>query len=418
MIRASTIAALLVLPSITLAASGGMWPVPLVYQSSAPAMVYDYCVREDGTATFANATDCTDAASSMSPVTFNASSFSAGDVVAISGRGGEITTGLVPPSSGTAGSEIVYAGEIGNLPTIGPASGACLLLGVSDIIISNMTLDGGSYGLHVNTGTYTGIETNGLTITAPSSEGARHEGTVDAIHNSMNISGVGEPITTHGGGTIVFNNAIVSDYDANGAVRGAPGSTANWKFYDSTFTATTGGLVISSTNISTGTYTFERNIITENGASRGWDIRGAGKLVFKNNIVTGTFTGDFYLLPSTGSEIYNNTFYDLAPSNSLIFNNSVTLSIKNNIFDTISGEVLYAATGTIDYNCFYSAGTVRGTNTVTSDPALGADGKLTASSTAVIGAGVGPSTDAVVPTDDIDGDTRSGATTDMGADQF
>ncbi len=42
---------------------------------------------------------------------------------------------------------------------------------------------------------------------------------------------------------------------------------------------------------------------------------------------------------------------------------------------------------------------------------------MAAGDTYAIGAGVGPSSDSVVPTDDVDGDTRSGTTCDLGFDE-
>lgn len=396
----------------------GVYPVPMVYQGG-PAFTYDYCVREDGVASLGSATDCTTAITSMSPTTFNASSFSAGDVVVFSSRGGTIDTPITIPSGGSSGNPITYIGEPGNIATISNDSSANITVGYSYVTLTDLISSlAGTYGVrYINT--IVGNETNNLIITDPTSEGVRHEGNVTVTHNNLSISGVGEPLTTHSttGGTITINDSTFTGYDSNGAVRGAPGSTTSWVINRSTFTAGTGGVFISGTYMSSGAIAIDSCRITDNATIRGWDLRSLGVLTLKNSIISGGTTGDYYILPKVGSVFYNNTFFNIGVSAALIFNN-VSITAKNNIFDTIGVTTFYGTTGTIDSNCFYSAGTARGTNAVTSDPVLDANGKLTASSTPVFDAGVGPSSDASVPTTDFDGDTRSGTTCDIGADEY
>lgn len=76
----------------------------------------NFFVRPDGTATKANATDPTSIASSMSINTFFASTFSDGDVIYLSSRGGNFTlseTKFLPSGGSAPGQEITYKGEPG-----------------------------------------------------------------------------------------------------------------------------------------------------------------------------------------------------------------------------------------------------------------------------------------------------------------
>lgn len=381
-----------------------------------------YYARADGSAANKAAATgpTTSAAACMSMAVLNGETFATGDVIVLSSRGGNFTTNLVVPNAGTSGNVITFQGEPGFEATIAGPSGANILCEYSYIALEDMTLSANGYGLHYNTNTLVGCTTSGLTITSPSSEGVRHESAVTVTHSGLTISGVSEPLTVHAGGTITLSACTISDYTSAGGLRGAPGSTANWVIDGSTFTAAAGGLFISGTNISTGTYTLTNNLINDLGATRGWDLRTAGALTMKNNIIIGTTNGDFYILPASNSKLYNNTFignsYD--PSNSLIFNNGLTgFVVKNNVFVNCF-NAFFTTTGTIDYNLFYNSGTARGTNYQTTDPSLDANGKIQSTSSSAYNNGVGPSTDAEVPTIDIDGDSRSGATCDIGADEF
>ena len=84
-----------------------------------------YYVRNDGTAAnkAAGTGPASDASACMSVATFNGETFSDNDVIYFSSRGGNLTTGVVIPSSGTSENEITYAGEDGYQPTITASSG-------------------------------------------------------------------------------------------------------------------------------------------------------------------------------------------------------------------------------------------------------------------------------------------------------
>lgn len=76
-----------------------------------------YYVRHDGTVTYANkalATDPTSASSSLSLASAKLCSFSPGDTVIFSARGGDFSSGFLQvPSSGESGRPITYKGEDG-----------------------------------------------------------------------------------------------------------------------------------------------------------------------------------------------------------------------------------------------------------------------------------------------------------------
>lgn len=78
------------------------------------------------------------------------------------------------------------------------------------------------------------------------------------------------------------------------------------------------------------------------------------------------------------------------------------LSVNDDIFATSEAYTVYT-------NLY---------GTLTFNNAAGDDYHLAAADTLAVDAGIGPSSDADVPTTDIDGDARSGATCDIGADEF
>ena len=70
-----------------------------------------YYVRADGTVTAANKANATSdsaASTSLDVSEHNSCTFAAGDSIVISDAGGEYNATLIPPSSGTLGSEINY----------------------------------------------------------------------------------------------------------------------------------------------------------------------------------------------------------------------------------------------------------------------------------------------------------------------
>ena len=132
---------------------------------------------------------------------------------------------------------------------------------------------------------------------------------------------------------------------------------------------------------------------------------------------------------------------DVSGSNTIIYNNTVVncakgyyrdvssdINCSNNIAqDCVDGfytEWQWASgSSSADYNLSDLASDAPGSNSVNSSTltfvdAANDDYHLASGDTDAIGAGIGPSWDGNVPTTDIDGDTRSGTTTDIGADLY
>lgn len=80
-----------------------------------------YYIREDGTASKANATDPDSASTSMSVATHNAATFAAGDTIRVSDQGGTIRATLTPPTDGASGNVITYEAVPGESPIISTA---------------------------------------------------------------------------------------------------------------------------------------------------------------------------------------------------------------------------------------------------------------------------------------------------------
>lgn len=117
--------------------------------------------------------------------------------------------------------------------------------------------------------------------------------------------------------------------------------------------------------------------------------------------------------------IYNNTFRNCTTALSC----SGNARLKNNVFSSNTADVNGTPHSTTNYNLTNQASFPVGANNVTSTSLTFRDSgandyHLAAGDTAAIGAGIGPSSDGEVPTTDVDGDTRSGTTTDIGFDVY
>lgn len=115
----------------------------------------------------------------------------------------------------------------------------------------------------------------------------------------------------------------------------------------------------------------------------------------------------------------NNTYIDCGDAIECV---NGTVKSRNDIFQNNTNDTTGTGTFDVDY-ALTDAVSIGGANSVTSTTltfvdAANDDYHLAAGDTAAIGAGVGPATDSDVPTTDYDGDTRSGTTTDIGADLY
>ena len=157
---------------------------------------------------------------------------------------------------------------------------------------------------------------------------------------------------------------------------------------------------------------------------------GTAWIVNTSIIDTNTGTADLFdTTVSSGANrgiIYNNTFIGNGGRKCFDVKNSTGFKLVNNIFQGFTEDVYASGTGSLqsgsDYNLtdratFPGAGTHNVTSTTLTFAGSGSY-KLAATDTAASGAGIGPSADANVPTTDFEGNARSGATTDLGFDQY
>ena len=389
---------------------------------------YDKCVRADGTAALVDANDCADAATAMSVATFNASSFSGDDVVAFSSRGGNFTTVVNVPSSGTDGHPIIYQGEPGHLPEwtggywVVPQS----YVEINDITVSAAVASSFTFGDNANV--YTGVVTHNLSSYNVVNRSFQHLDGVTVAHNDLyaegsndeavslrNETGVDDPVIT-------INGIEIVNCDNGFNLAGAP----HIEVYDFSITGTpsTGRPIQCYPGVLAGSYAhFERGVIVE-AAGQTFNAIDSyyGTYVFKNVMFFNLSDANYYIFARTGTDykVYNCTFIgDGINETTAIFNQTSTGVYKNNIFlNTVTGGFYSGTNGTIDYNLFYNSGTARGTNYITVDPNLDANGKLQSTSSSAYLAGVGPSVDPEVPVLDFENDSRSGATTSIGGDEW
>lgn len=143
-------------------------------------------------------------------------------------------------------------------------------------------------------------------------------------------------------------------------------------------------------------------------------------------IVTNTTIKDFAAADSYG--LYSETNASLLSANNVYDNcNTGVLGYAgdkclNDIYQNCTTDI--SGADNIDY-CLTDNASIAGTGTnnilnttLTFVDSANADYHLVAGDTAAIGAGLGPASDSDVPVDDVDGDTRSGATTDIGIDLY
>jgi hypothetical protein len=117
------------------------------------------------------------------------------------------------------------------------------------------------------------------------------------------------------------------------------------------------------------------------------------------------------------ADIYNNVVINCYNG---IYRASGTIKAVNNIVQDANTDYTGTFAAGSDYN-IDEDGTAPGGNSVTAtltfNNKAGDDFHLASGDTDAIGAGIGPSSDASVPTLDVDGDTRSGTTCDIGFDE-
>lgn len=180
--------------------------------------------------------------------------------------------------------------------------------------------------------------------------------------------------------------------------------------------------------LSTGHIEIERNIFKSIASDISGTVSGISvgdstpTYTIKNNTLYDfNGTSDKALIVGASSpviQVYNNTFIN----NLEAIQSKSSMVIKNNIFQDNTTDLSGAQNGSNDYNLTDNV-SIPGGNSVANSTLVFEDKAndnfaLAAGDTDAIGAGIGPSSDVNVPTDDIIGTARSGATTDIGAFVF
>lgn len=216
---------------------------------AANAQAATYYVRADGTAAKASATGPeTDAAACMSMATHNASTFSADDVIVISGLGGEYNSvRLTVVSSGTSGHPIVYNGS--NSPVIN---------------------GDGTYNLRIFSKSY--VTLNKLTFTT---NFTYPTGSTNIIVNQCVFKGnaSGHNVLVQTSCSLTFNNCVFHGAGSSGIDISTTGNTVvlrNCLIYGNN----SGGVTVAASN----TLDYDYCLITGNGSTLAANVSGAGTL--------------------------------------------------------------------------------------------------------------------------------------------
>ena len=149
-------------------------------------------------------------------------------------------------------------------------------------------------------------------------------------------------------------------------------------------------------------------------------------LTLNNNIIesTGTY-GNMGIRIGAGTvNVYNNAVIGFS-DDGINIASGATVVIKNNAIFNNADDIADAASSTIEYNAADDDLDTEYTETTNIQPAGAWTNEFASATdlTLLVGsalklAGVGPGTDAAVPVIDIDGTTRSGATTSIGPDEY
>lgn len=389
-----------------------------------------YC-RVDGTASSVAAATgpITVPASCMSRNVFNAGSFSPGDEIIFSSRGGDFTYSIVVPSSGSSdSSRIILSADEGYAPNFsaGFDQNGKSYLTLNGLTAGTLSSPVPGTGFQFK-GNAVGVIANNLISFASSqgvAVGASLSDTLSVVFNNLyselvNGGTEGEAWTSHGAITCTINGGTLTASGGDGCIESAGAPTVT--FNDVYCTATNGADAWKQS--ATGVWTMNRCVFEEDPdkSSYGPDFSSSTYCYLYNCVFKNLTDAAYYLLFYNGAlehHVINCTFIGDGVNTTIpILNQSPNGRYINNVFKNCGGtKCFYGTSGEIDYNAFYGSGTPRGTNYVTTDPLIDSDGKITSASSPLIDAGIGPDADSDIPAWDIDNQERSGSTTDLGAD--
>ena len=339
-----------------------------IYPLDTPVGGNNYCVRNDGVAAKASATNCGSAETSMSVSTFNGSTFSDKDIVSISSRGGALTTNITIPTGGTtSASRITYRGEPGYTPTLTASGG--VLVSVPNVDLIDITVDSiGATNFEFN-GSIGGIRTYNLRGLNSGNQTFQHLLDVHVDHYNLYAYGAtDEGFSSHENAVVnVYGGVIENCYNGVNYV-GAP----TLAFYNLSIVGVTGGKAFDPAPSAGASLLVDGGYFEESGLGLGYMIDLAnGAATFRNTVFCNLTDGSYYLLlrsTLTVGVVENCLFIgNGTASTTAIYNQLATSRIKNNIFyNTITGG-LYSINGA-ENNIFYNSGVAKGTNASTADP--------------------------------------------------
>jgi hypothetical protein len=396
-------------------------------------------MRSDGSAANKGAaTSCGAANTSMNESVHDGETFSAGDIIELCDDGGNFSK-IVPPSSGSSGSPIVYQGASGDTATIdgGSANVHLIELNSDDYIeIKNLTLSNwqghgtslycgikvqDSVGVNIHNNTIYSDETGkalGIYILGASDNGRIEDNIIHTVFNGIRFDDKS---------TVVANNFIVARNVIYNVAQHTPGDADAIVFVDTAGTNDYTGVVIKyndlydyadhgidtcgGTNID-----IQYNRIHDPDYAAGGDgggiklncsenestINVIGNLIY--NITGGTNPVGIMANGAIGSWM-NNTIYNCGDwcINAGSFDGSGAKVISNNIMATCGAEGTYpcitytdAETGLLQnnavYNCdndvtneyadadAWNTGDDEASGNIGTDPGLTSDYRITSSS--------------------------------------
>lgn len=310
----------------------GIGVLCLLFTLSTKAFAATYYMRADGVAASkVEATSCTSAATAMSIATHNSQTFAGDDIIYLCNDGGNYTSILTPPSSGTSGHAIVYQNAPSQTVTFSGSSAQSILLSgtKSYITISGLNFTNTGANNILANGSITGITITGNSFNGSSSIALLvYSGANNTIsNNTFTQSGIRTIHFYHASGPAYVLNSTVT----NNTFNGAPGKTGNtWFLFERA-----NGLTFSNNSIS--------NYSSQNSFDKITDFDTVNGATISNN---------------TFSNNYGQGFNYTSGSNIVSSNNSVTnqYGIAFNLIDTSATLTSDVADHTTNAMAFYLGG--------------------------------------------------------------
>lgn len=312
-----------------------------------------YCVRADGNATKVNAIGPdTDPANCMSMATHNASTFSAGDIIQLSDKGGNYSTALTVPSSGISGSVITYDAVSGEYPIIAGATNPINTNGKSYLSINHISITSATNGIKI-AGASSDISIASTSIAMTTGYGILSDGNVSNITiDGATISGnsnyeiyfyglsnsnlVIKNVTISNGKSIRLNNInglTIQNINQTNTIVGYPSlmiltssGVLNVDNYSS-YNSQNYGVQISDSSFSSGSIFKNSNISSSTLAS--YYVNNSSGFTLQSNTSINPRNSGFYIIGSHDINLISNTVTNTL-NYSFYVNNSYNINFSSN----------------------------------------------------------------------------------------